>query len=97
MMSVPILFDPKDYELLRDALIERYGPPHARTQDTVTTRAGAQFQNDPLKWSGAKTWMAIIRYADRVDQGSALITTQELQKILRQREAERRDKARKGL
>jgi len=41
--------------------------------------------------------MAIIRYADRVDQGSALIITQEFQKILRQREAERRDKARKGL
>jgi len=58
---------------------------------------GAKFQNEPLKWSGAKTWMAIIRYADRVDQGSALIITQEFQKILRQREAERRDKARKGL
>lgn len=97
MMSVLLVFRPNDYGLLRDAFIDRYGQPHARKTETVTTRAGAKLDNEVLTWSGVKTWTTISRYGSRIDEGFAFVTTQEYQRILKQREAERKEKAKKGL
>jgi len=85
-----ISFKSDDFVVMRDAFITRYGPAHSTTEQTLQNRAGAEFVNSILTWTGPTLNIRIQKYAPgRVDNGSALLSkheyTDELVRIYKQK------------
>ena len=94
--SVFLSFVSKDYELLRDGLIVRYGPPDERKQEAISNRMGATFSREKCFWLKANSAMLISRYGSKIDAGHAQISTREHFDGFSRRAQERREKAKDG-
>jgi hypothetical protein len=94
--SVFLSFVSKDYELLRDGLIARYGPPDERKQEAISNRMGATFSQEKCFWLKANSAMLISRYGSKIDAGHAQISTREHFDGFSRRAQERREKAKDG-
>lgn len=86
---VHIMFESKDYSVLRDAFEERYGAPLSKEQRQLKTALGVEHTNEILTWKGSTLQVQIQRYAGSVRDARAHLTSheynEEMNKQLKQR------------
>jgi hypothetical protein len=85
-------FASEDYEKLRDVFEFKYGEPMRLETTRVSTASGGRFDNETLNWDGRKASVALERYGDSLEKGSASIF---LNSYLEAREKERLDRLKK--
>ena len=68
------------FDLIRNAFIERYGPPHSTTEQVLKNRMGAEFVNPVLVWKGPTLSIQLRKYRGTITDGMAIISTHEFDK-----------------
>jgi len=87
-------FSARDFDFVRDALIERYGPPSEKAQEPVQTRAGVNYTNEILRWNGDRIYVSANRYGSSVTESFIQISTQAYQEqMLKEDEAKKKKAA----
>lgn len=69
-------FPTEEYQTVRTAFVEKYGPPTAKSS-TVQNRMNASFEQEKLTWEGPKVAISLDRLGDKVTEGFFYILTQE--------------------
>lgn len=70
-------FDPKQYQDLRQILVDRYGSPTTTTREKLKTKAAVEVENEKLSWSGQKVFILLEKYCcDSITGGKATLMLQ---------------------
>ena len=70
-------FPSKDYQTVRTAFVEKYGPPMTAKSSTVQDRMNASFEQEKLTWEGPGVAISLDRLGDKVTEGFFYLLTQE--------------------
>ena len=90
-------FKKKNYEALRAAFIEKYGPPTSRTSRTWQNKLGASFVGEMIIWHLRDGVITMNELSDRLDIGSALIASEAYVDLLTREKKSRAKKDAEGL
>ncbi len=90
---VVLTYDPSSYETVRQALIDRYGPPLTATHETLRNAMNATFENETVYWKGSRILLSASRYMGKIDKGQAIfqvlaITERESEAAAKRRAAD---------
>jgi hypothetical protein len=66
-------FSADKWDFVRDVLIERYGEPMSRKQEPIQTRAGVEYLNESLGWTGEHVVITADHYGSKVTEGGVYI------------------------
>jgi hypothetical protein len=91
--AIDLVFGYAYYEIMKDALIEKYGSPTNRTVDVVKNRLGATFNSEVLSWKRDDGGILMIERSGNLDLSTVMIYSQAYEKAL---EKEKRSRAKKG-
>ena len=70
-------FPSKEYQTVRTAFVEKYGPPMTAKSSTVQNRMNASFEQEKLTWEGPGVAISLDRLGDKVTEGFFYVLTQE--------------------
>ena len=70
-------FPSKEYQTVRTAFVEKYGPPMTAKSSTVQNRMNASFEQEKLTWEGPGVAISLDRLGDNVTEGFFYVLTQE--------------------
>lgn len=62
-------FDSRSYQVLRDALIEKYGQPHNTNKELLQNMMGAVFENEIVEWKLKEGVILINKYGKTIKEG----------------------------
>lgn len=82
LTHITMSFSPDDYELYRDALIEKYGYPSNKEQAIVQNLMGVKFNNEITSWTFKGGYITVKRYDGKVTEGSVFIGSSDYIKSL---------------
>jgi hypothetical protein len=86
-------FPSRDFDFVRDALVERYGLPSERSEEAVQTRVGTNYTNETLRWNGDRIYISANRYGSTVTESFVQISTHAYQNQMMEQEAAKKKKA----
>lgn len=89
LVMIAFNFKPGEYDVLKEALIQKFGKPTKKERDTLQNAMGANFENEALAWFFPNGSVAIKKYTDNIDDGQAVITS-TTNKQLKIREKQRK-------
>lgn len=84
---------PAYFPLMVELFISRYGQPTTSEKETVKTKAGAEFQNEEIRWEGKEISIRLVRYDGDINTSSASINSKA---FLQNQAQKRREKATEG-
>lgn len=70
LSTISISIKPGQFDLVTKALIVKYGEPTARSTQILTTRAGAQYENQILRWENQHALIIVNKYSGSVNDAS---------------------------
>lgn len=82
LTHITISFTPDDYELYRDALMEKYGRPANIEHETKQNLMGVKFNNEIASWTQKGGYITIKRYDSKATEGSMFIGSNDYIKSL---------------
>lgn len=77
LQGIDLSANSKDYAKLKDLLVTKYGPPTTNAAGKVKTKAGAEFDNETLLWSGRKVTILLQKYSRDINTSSAFVSNNE--------------------
>lgn len=77
LVNVIISFSADKYSFIHDVFVEKYGQPMQRLATPVKTKAGAEFVNEELAWSGDHIVIGLHQYSGSIASGMATIADRE--------------------
>jgi hypothetical protein len=87
-------FSSKDFAEVAAAMRERFGPPTSEVTDTVTNRAGAQFENETFTWKRGGEIATARRYSGTLDRASVtFISEASIEEFKRRSRGQQRKRA----
>lgn len=90
LVMIAFNFKPKEYDVLKEALIQKFGKPTKKEHEILQNAMGASFHNEALTWFFPNGTVAIGKYTDDIEHGLALIspvTNKELNQIKKKKQA----------
>lgn len=98
MGQVEFTFEPGDYKKLRDAFVERYGPPTGRKVQQYQNAFGARFASEEVEWVGKKVRLLLEeRTGGNLTKGVATFETPEFVQARKAAEGAEAQRRREGL
>ena len=73
--AVWLSFDPREFVIMKQIFVERYGQPTEERNEEIQTSTGARYQNTVLKWSGNKVVIQLERYGSQITASFASLQT----------------------
>ena len=87
-------FNSKDFAEVVAAMRERFGPPTSEETETVTNRAGAQFENKTFTWKRGGEIATARRYAGTLDRASVTFLSEaSIEEFKRRAREQQRERA----
>ena len=77
------------FDQVAEALKAKYGPPTKTETEALTNRAGAVFSNTTLTWGDRAVQIQLDRFYGSLTTGAYVLTTEEHNKEVARRTAER--------
>lgn len=77
LAQVTILFQPRDFQTIADALSQRYGKPRSRKSEVLQNRMGATLENEVLMWDAGGDLIRVTRYGSNITRGSVILIARE--------------------
>ena len=68
-----LTFESSNWTEVRDAFLEKFGPPSERSIDQLKTRMNVEYASEKLEWSGAAVIVQLSQYSGKVTESSGLI------------------------
>ena len=75
--SIILAFWQRDYEALRAAFVERYGPPTQRKIRTWKNKLGTSFNGESLSWERREGRIILDEFSGTIGKGSAQIASRD--------------------
>jgi hypothetical protein len=97
LVRVNLIYDSDKYPAMAVAFREKYGPPHRITHEVLANATGGRFQNETLLWRTHSGNLRVSRYAGSIKEGAATIVSPSGLRLMKQREAEKRKRAKEDL
>lgn len=94
LVSVYLTFPERRFDELRDALIERFGPPTHQEASTVQNRMGASFEARQAEWKKGDANLQLKQRGSKIDEGSLfLVSIQYTHRSAEERKQKAKDTA----
>jgi hypothetical protein len=97
LSGVLLSFESKNYETVKDILVERYGKPTSTQHEPYKTQGGAESTNEILMWKGPHSSIYLTRFGSRITEGFARMGSNESLEAFSKKRAEEIKDAAKGL
>jgi hypothetical protein len=73
--AVSVTVSTTHWRIVKDALIEKYGPPQSATDSTIQNRAGASFDQEVLLWTDGDKLLQASKRGRSVEDASVTLTS----------------------
>jgi len=83
-------FNSDSYQVLKDALTEKYGQPHEVKKELLQNRMGAVFESEIATWKLKEGKIRIKKYGDTIEEGTVDIYSSEFSKGVQQEKEKRK-------
>jgi|WetSurMetagenome_2_1015567.scaffolds.fasta_scaffold00088_54 hypothetical protein len=90
LTRIKILFSPRNYEILRSALVDKYGKPTDTKSEILRTAMGVRANNESSSWLLSGGFISVHRYDGRIDEGSiAFLSSDYVARYMQKKEADK--------
>lgn len=91
--AIQILFGRRDYDAMRAAFVEKYGPPADQGHRVFKNKLGAQFRGEFLTWNREDGYLRLSEISDSLNVSSAYLCTKAHEEAV---EKEKRSRAKRN-
>jgi hypothetical protein len=86
LAAVSIRFNPRDFQVVKEVFVRRYGKPTLAAIRQLQNAMGAKISSEELTWKGPRIRISLVEHADLSTSVATLGQTADIERRARERE-----------